>query len=156
MCGRSASELGARYVLDGSLRIAGNTLRINCVLIDATSGKHLWAERYDGVLEDVFDLQDRITSSIVATITPRMMTAEIARAQAKPTDNLSAYDLYLRAIAEISRKYGEFNQPSSGAARSCYCRRPTVFVRLRFRGLRSLESRDLWMGFDCRGEGTWI
>jgi TolB-like protein/class 3 adenylate cyclase len=95
------SELGARYVLDGSLRIAGNTLRINCVLIDATSGKHLWAERYDGVLEDVFDLQDRITSSIVATITPRMMAAEIARAQAKPTDNLSAYDLYLRAIAEL-------------------------------------------------------
>ena len=94
-------ELGARYVLDGSLRIAGNTLRINCVLIDATSGKHLWAERYDGVLEDVFDLQDRITSSIVATVTPRMMAAEIARAQAKPTDNLSAYDLYLRAIAEI-------------------------------------------------------
>ena len=96
------SELGARYVLDGSLRIAGNTLRISCVLIDATSGKHIWAERYDGVLEDVFDLQDRITSSIVATIQPKMMRAEIARAQAKPTDNLSAYDLYLRAIAGLS------------------------------------------------------
>jgi TolB-like protein len=95
------SELGARYVLDGSLRIAGNTLRISCVLIDATSGKHLWAERYDGAMEDVFDLQDRITSSIVATIYPKMLTAEIARAQAKPTDNLSAYDLYLRAIAGI-------------------------------------------------------
>ena len=95
------SELGARYVLDGSIRIAGNTLRIGCVLIDATSGKQLWAERYDGVLEDVFDLQDRITSSIVATIYPKMLTAEISRAQAKPTDNLSAYDLYLRAIAEI-------------------------------------------------------
>jgi TolB-like protein/class 3 adenylate cyclase len=95
------SELGARYVLDGSLRIAGNTLRINCVLIDATSGKQLWAERYDGAMEDVFDLQDRITSSIVATIYPKVLTAEIARAQAKPTDNLSAYDLYLRAIAEL-------------------------------------------------------
>jgi TolB-like protein/class 3 adenylate cyclase/Tfp pilus assembly protein PilF len=95
------SELGARYVLDGSLRIAGNTLRISCVLIEATSGKHLWAERYDGVLEDVFDLQDRITSSIVATIYPKMLGAEIARAQAKPTDNLSAYDLFLRGIAEI-------------------------------------------------------
>ena len=95
------SELGARYILDGSLRIAGNTLRISCELIDATSGKHLWAERYDGAMEDVFDLQDRITSSIVATITPRMLNAEIARAQAKPTDNLSAYDLYLRAVAGV-------------------------------------------------------
>ena len=95
------SELGVRYVLDGSLRIAGNTLRISCVLIDATSGKHIWAERYDGAMEDVFDLQDRITSSIVATIGPKIMRAEIARAQEKPTDNLSAYDLYLRAIAEF-------------------------------------------------------
>jgi TolB-like protein/class 3 adenylate cyclase len=95
------SELGARYVLDGSLRIAGNTLRISCVLIEAMSGKQLWAERYDGVLEDVFDLQDRITSSIVATIYPKMLGAEIARAQAKPTDNLSAYDLFLRAIEDI-------------------------------------------------------
>ena len=71
MCGKSASELGARYVLDGSIRIAGSTLRISCVLIDATSGKQIWAERYDGAMEDVFDLQDKITSSIVATIGPR-------------------------------------------------------------------------------------
>jgi tetratricopeptide (TPR) repeat protein len=71
------------------------------VLIDATSGKQLWAERYDGAMEDVFDLQDRITSSIVATIYPKVVTAEIARAQAKPTDNLSAYDLYLRAVAGV-------------------------------------------------------
>jgi TolB-like protein/class 3 adenylate cyclase len=95
------SELGVRYVVDGSIRIAGNMLRISCVLIDATSGKHIWAERYDGAMKDVFDLQDRITSSIVATIGPKIMTAEIARAQAKPTDNLSAYDLYLRAVSAI-------------------------------------------------------
>ena len=95
------SELGARYVLDGSIRIAGNRLRISCVLIDATSGKHIWAERYDGAMEDVFDLQDKITSSIVATICSKVLRAEITRAQAKPTDNLSAYDLYLRAMAGI-------------------------------------------------------
>ena len=65
------SELGVRYVVDGSIRIAGNTLRISCGLIDATSGKHIWAERYDGTMENVFDLQDRITSSIVATIQPK-------------------------------------------------------------------------------------
>ena len=95
-------ELGARYVLDGSIRIAGSRLRISCVLIDAAGGRHLWAERYDGAMDDVFDLQDKITSSIVATITPKVFRAEIARAQVKPTDSLSAYDLYLRAIAEIS------------------------------------------------------
>ena len=95
-------ELGARYVLDGSIRIAGSTLRISCVLIDATSGKQIWAERYDGAMEDVFDLQDKITSSIVATIGSKVLRAEITRAQKKPTDNLSAYDLYLRALAAIS------------------------------------------------------
>jgi TolB-like protein/class 3 adenylate cyclase len=95
-------ELGARYVLDGSIRIAGSTLRIGCVLIDATSGKQIWAERYDGAMEDVFDLQDKITSSIVATIGSKVLRAEIARAQTKPTGNLSAYDLYLRAIPGIS------------------------------------------------------
>ena len=95
------SELGVRYVVDGSIRIVGNTLRISCGLIDATSGKHIWAERYDGTMEDVFHLQDRITSSIVATIEPKVLTAELVRAQAKPTSNLSAYDLYLRAVAAI-------------------------------------------------------
>jgi len=95
-------ELGARYVLDGSIRIAGSTLRISCVLIEATSGRHIWAERYDGAMEDVFDLQDKITSSIVATIGSKVLRAEIARAQTKPTGNLNAYDLYLRAFAGIS------------------------------------------------------
>ncbi|TXL75394.1 hypothetical protein FHP25_14225 [Vineibacter terrae] len=96
------SELGVRYVVDGSIRIAASTLRISCVLIDTTSGKHIWSERYEGTVENVFDLQDRITSSIVATIQPEVQRAEIARAQAKPTGNLSAYDLYLRALAAIS------------------------------------------------------
>lgn len=95
------SELGVRYVVDGSIRRAGNRLRLNCVLIDATSGNHIWAERYDGAVEDVFDLQDSITSSIAATIYPQLMTSEISRAQAKPTNNLTAYDLYLRAIPGI-------------------------------------------------------
>ena len=103
------SELGVRYVVDGSTRIAGNTLRVSCVLIDATNGKHIWAERYDGAMEDVFDLQDRITSSIVATIQPKVARAEMARAQAKPTDNLSAYDLHLRAAAAI------FPEPSQSS-----------------------------------------
>ena len=71
-------ELGARYVLDGSIRIAGSKLRIGCVLIDATSGRHIWAEHYDGAMEDVFEVQDKITSSIVATIGSKVLRAEIA------------------------------------------------------------------------------
>src|SRR5262245_40885155 len=81
------SELGASYVLDGSIRIAGSRLRIGCVLLDATRGRQIWVERYDGGMEDVFDLQDKITSSIVATIGSKVLRAEIARAQAKPTGN---------------------------------------------------------------------
>jgi TolB-like protein/class 3 adenylate cyclase len=98
------SELGASYVLDGSIRIAGSRLRIGCALLDAARGRQIWAERYDGGMEDVFDLQDKITSSIVATIGSKVLTSEIARAQAKPTGNLSAYDLCLRAIAEINSR----------------------------------------------------
>lgn len=97
-------ELGVRYVVDGSVQhAAGKSLRISCVLIDAGSGTHLWAERYDGSMDELFELQDRITSSIVATLLPKVLRTEIARAQAKPTTSLSAYDLYLRAAASLNQ-----------------------------------------------------
>jgi len=92
-------ELGVRYVLAGSVRKAGERLRITGEVVDATSGKLIWADRYEGELENVFSLQDSITHSVVSAIAPRMLQVEIARAQAKPTTNLSAYDLYLRAVA---------------------------------------------------------
>jgi adenylate cyclase len=92
-------ELGVRYVVEGSVRRAGNRLRITGQLVDTATGKHVWADRYDGAIEDVFDLQDRLTSSIVGAIEPKVQQAEIERAQAKPTTDLSAYDLFLRAIA---------------------------------------------------------
>jgi TolB-like protein len=95
-------ELGVRYVLEGSVRKAGGRLRIAGQLIDTTTGNHLWADRYEGALEDVFDLQDRITSNVVAVMEPRVRQAEIKRAQAKPTENLTAYDLYLRAYAAFT------------------------------------------------------
>lgn len=95
-------ELGVRYVLEGSVRKAGDRLRVAGQLIDTTTGNHLWADRYEGVLEDVFDLQDRITSNVVAAMEPRVRQAEIKRAQAKPTENLTAYDLYLRAYAAFT------------------------------------------------------
>ncbi len=91
-------ELGARYVLEGSVRKGGDRLRITAQLIEAETGNHLWAERYDGALEDVFDLQDRITAGVVGAIEPSVRQAEIERAKRKRPENLDAYDLYLRAL----------------------------------------------------------
>jgi len=92
-----ARELGVRYVLEGSVRSAGSRLRITGQLIDADTAAHLWADRYDGEMQDVFDLQDRITRSVAAAIEPRVLAAEIARATCKGTAKLDAYDHYLRA-----------------------------------------------------------
>jgi adenylate cyclase len=94
-------ELGVRYILEGSVRRAANRLRITGQLIDALSGAHIWAERYDRQLSDVFELQDEITRSVVSAIEPNLMQAEIARARLKPTDALVAYDFYLRALPEF-------------------------------------------------------
>ncbi|MCE9658022.1 MAG: adenylate/guanylate cyclase domain-containing protein [Burkholderiales bacterium] len=91
-------ELGVRYVLEGSVRRSGNRVRITGQLIEAENGHHVWADRFDGTLEDVFDLQDRITDSIVSAVQPNLLRAEIARARVKPTANLQAYDLLLRAM----------------------------------------------------------
>lgn len=91
-------ELGVRYVLEGSLRRAGGRVRITCQLIEAATGHHVWADRFEGDLADIFDLQDRITESVVGAIEPSLRRAEIARASAKPTASLDAYDLWLRAV----------------------------------------------------------
>jgi len=91
-------ELGVRYVLEGSVRKGGNRVRIAGQLIEADTGTHIWADRYDGVLEDVFDLQDKITETIVGIIEPSVRRAEIERARRKRPENLGAYDLYLRAL----------------------------------------------------------
>ena len=92
-------ELGVRYVLEGSIRKAGNRVRISGQLIEAASGRHVWADRFDSELADIFDLQDRITESVVGAIEPSLRRAEIERASAKRTEDLDAYDLYLRAMA---------------------------------------------------------
>jgi TolB-like protein/class 3 adenylate cyclase len=94
-----ARDLGVRYVLEGSVRKSGNRIRITGQLIDAASGAHLWADRYDGTLEDVFELQDQVAASVVGAITPSVSQAEMERAKRKPTSSLDAYDYYLRAQA---------------------------------------------------------
>jgi adenylate cyclase len=92
-------ELGVRYVLEGSVRKAGSRLRITGQLIDATSGAHLWADRFDGLLEEVFELQDKVAASVAGVIEPALLAAETRRSISRPTADLTAYDLYLRAYA---------------------------------------------------------
>jgi TolB-like protein/tetratricopeptide (TPR) repeat protein len=94
-------ELGVRYVLEGSVRKAANRVRITGQLVDAATGAHLWAERFDGGLGDVFDLQDQVTESVVGAIAPAVEKAEIERAKRKPTESLDAYALYLRGSAKL-------------------------------------------------------
>src|SRR5471030_1558189 len=91
-------ELGVRYILEGSVRKAGNRVRITGQLIDASTGAHLWADRFEGALDDVFDLQDQVTSSVAGAIQPHLQRAEIERAQRKPTQDLGAYDYHLRGL----------------------------------------------------------
>jgi adenylate cyclase len=98
---RVGRELGVRYVLEGSVRKAGGRVRITAQLIDATNGAHLWADRFDGSLEDVFDLQDKVASSVAGVIEPALQAAETKRSVDRPTNDLTAYDLYLRAYAMI-------------------------------------------------------
>lgn len=93
-------ELAVRYVMEGSVRKAGNNVRITVQLIEAERGGHLWAERFTGSLDDVFDLQDQITSGVIAAIEPSVRQAEIERAKRKRSDNLDAYDLYLRGLEQ--------------------------------------------------------
>ena len=94
-------ELGVRYVLEGSIRKAGERVRITGQLIDAVSGTHLWAERFDGSLDDIFELQDRVASTVAGVIEPTLQAAEAAYSASRATDSLTAYDLYLRAHAVI-------------------------------------------------------
>ncbi len=92
-------ELGVRYVLEGSVRKGGNRVRITAQLIDAETGAHLWADRFDGSLEEVFDLQDKVATSVAGVIEPTLQAAEVQRSSRRPVKDMGAYDLYLRAYA---------------------------------------------------------
>ena len=96
-------ELGVRYVLEGSVRKSSNRVRITGQFIDAATGAHLWADRFDGALADIFELQDRCAASVVNAIAPRLEEVEIQRARAKPTEHLGAYDHYLRGLPDLYR-----------------------------------------------------
>jgi len=100
---RVARELGVRYVLEGSVRKGGNRVRITAQLIDAATGNHLWADRYDGELTDIFELQDEITKRVVAAIEPRLLEAEAIRSQSRTSENLDAWDLVMQANSLLWR-----------------------------------------------------
>ena len=102
-------ELGVRYIVEGSVRKAADRVRIAGQLIDATTGANLWADRFEGTLDDIFDLQDRVTASVVGAIAPRLELAEIERAKRKPTESLDAYDQFLRGMASFYRRTNEAN-----------------------------------------------
>jgi adenylate cyclase len=97
-------ELGVRYVLEGGVRKAGNRLRITAQLIEAQTGAHLWADRYDGALEDVFDLQDQITDHVVGIVEPSLRRSEIERSRRKRPESLDAYDHFLRALPHMETR----------------------------------------------------
>jgi tetratricopeptide (TPR) repeat protein len=104
---RIGAELGVRYVLRGSVRRSGDHIRIVVQLIDASRGAHIWADRFDGRLDDVFELQDRVAMQVAATIAPTLHAVEIDRAQRKPPESLTAYDLYLQAVPRFRTSLAE-------------------------------------------------
>jgi adenylate cyclase len=153
-----ARELGVRYVLEGSVRKAGNRVRITGQLIDTITGAHIWADRFDGALGDIFELQDQVASNVAGAIEPKLRQSEIEHASHKPTTNLTAYDLYLRALAQSYRFTEEgfaeavvlarqalAADPSyaPAAAMVGYCR-----TRQRVQGLGALSDQDI--GEACR------
>jgi len=111
-------------LLEGSVRKAGARVRITGQLIDTATGAHIWADRIDGALDDIFELQDQVASSVAGAIEPKLRLAEIERATRKPTDSLDAYDLYLRAVAQLH------NIPKRA------CARPSRWRKMRWRSIR--------------------
>ena len=135
-------ELGVRYLLEGSVRKAANRVRITGQLIDTGTAAHLWADRFDGTPEDIFELQDQVTASVVGAISPALEHAEIERAKRKPTESLDAYDYYLRGRAALHEGTVEGHREALqlfykaieldpdfasayGMAAYCYCHRKT-------------------------------
>jgi TolB-like protein len=133
-------ELGVRYVLEGSVRKAADRVRIAGQLIYASNGAHLWADCFEGSLRDAFDLQDRVTATVIGAVAPRLEQAEVERAARKPSENLDAYDHYLRGIASLRRETRPANDEALrlfyraieldadfssayGMAAWCYCQR---------------------------------
>jgi len=134
-----AQELGVRYVLEGSVRKAANRVRITGQLIDTATGAHIWADRFDGALDDIFDLQDQVASNVAGSIEPKLRQSEIERASRKPAANLTAYDLYLRALAQ-SYRYTE-----EGLAEAVALARQALAIDPSYAAAAAMVSVCRWM-----------
>ena len=144
-------ELGVRYLLEGSVRKAANRVRITGQLIEAASAAHLWADRFDGTPEDIFDLQDQVTASVVGAISPALEQAEIDRVKRKPTESLGAYDYFLRGRAAVYRGKPCRVTGGLGAVLPGDRARPGFRFGLRHGRLRLLPSQDQWLDSRPRG-----
>jgi TolB-like protein/class 3 adenylate cyclase len=142
---RVGRELGVRYVLEGSVRKGGNQVRITAQLIEAETGTHLWADRFDGSLEDVFDLQDRVAVGVAGVIEPTLQVAEIRRASERPTSDLGAYDLYLRALPILFRITKEDLAEAANLLDQAIVRDPRYGPALAFASICHMRlARDGW------------
>jgi TolB-like protein len=139
-------ELGVRYVLEGSVRRAGNRLRIAAQLVDAELGTSLWADRFEGDLQDIFELQDQVTSRVAGAIAPRLEAAEIERMKRKPTASLDAYDHFLRGMAGLHRWTREGNEE----ALSQFCR--AVEIDASYAAAHGMAART----YVQRNSGGWM
>lgn len=139
-------ELGVRYVLEGSVRRAGTRVRISGQLVDAATGRQLWADRYEGGLADVFDLQDQMTASVVGAVAPRLERAEIERAQRKPTASLDAFDHFMRGMAGI---HG-WTREANAAAFACFNR--AIALDPNFAAAHAMAARC----FSQRKSSGWV
>ena len=138
-------ELGVRYVLTGSVRKAGRPVRITVQLSDASDGVQIWAHRFEGRLDTIFDLQDQVATHAAAMIAPALRSVEMQRAQRKPTDNLSAYDLFLRALQHVHRGEAK-NKEGLQTALQGYRARPHVQRRIRTRRVVLRVAEGVRMG----------
>ena len=136
-------ELGVHYVLEGSVRKAGNKVRITGQLIDASSGAHIWADRFEGGLDDVFELQDQVTSRVVAAIAPAVERAELERSRVKPPNSLQAYDYYLRGLSYLEMFTNETNDLALELFRKAISLEPS-FARPYGRAAACYHNRKSW------------
>jgi adenylate cyclase len=147
-------ELGVRYVLEGSVRKASGKVRITGQLIEAATGAHLWADRFDGPLDDIFELQDKVTSSVVAAIAPRLEQAEIDRSERKPTESLDAIDLYYRAIQSYRHLSSEGYEDALRLARQAISFDPNFSAAYGVALRCYIQRRDAgWINDDDVAEG---
>jgi adenylate cyclase len=135
-------DLGVRYLLEGSVRKSGRRVRVTAQLIDAETGAHLWADRFDGGLEEIFDMHDRVAAEVVSAIEPNLRHAEIERSRRKPTASLDAYDLYMRASAAFMEPSGRNLRAALDFTQQAIARDPHFARALALRAACIMHSVD--------------